>query len=204
MRITIGMPTRPRDRFRYLATWLITWFSEGYENASNCISTTGRQPAMARPTETPAIPDSARGVSNTRRSPNSSCSPSVTRNTPPSFPTSSPNTSVRSSSASDRRSASLSAFAMVTSGIALDLLELPCQVGRQVGVDPRERLPRRPRLEGQHALARPRGQRTRLTLDVVQERLVRDALRPERAQPPFQRVIAPPRLHVRLRLVPRG
>src|SRR5262249_50266390 len=147
-----------RDRFRYFATWLITWFSEGYENASNCISTTGLHPAMASPTETPAIPDSASGVSNTRRSPNTSCSPSVTRNTPPSLPTSSPNTSIRSSSASERRSASLSAFAIVISGIALHLFELARQVGRQVGVHPREQLSRRTGLQGEHALARPCGE----------------------------------------------
>jgi hypothetical protein len=36
------------------------------------------------------IPDSASGVSKQRSSPKVACSPSVTRNTPPSRPTSSP------------------------------------------------------------------------------------------------------------------
>src|SRR2546430_15642019 len=74
---------------------------------------------MASPTQTPAMPASASGVSNTRDGPNSSCRPSVTRNTPPSFPTSSPRTSVLGSSVSERRSASLIALAIVTSAIGV-------------------------------------------------------------------------------------
>ena len=47
---------------------------------------------MAIPMAVPTIPDSASGVSNTRASPNAAASPSVTRNTPPRAPTSSPKT----------------------------------------------------------------------------------------------------------------
>src|SRR5512134_4155440 len=49
------------------------------------------------PMDMPAIPDSARGVSNALSSPNSSIRPSVTRKTPPSLPTSSPRTITLSS-----------------------------------------------------------------------------------------------------------
>src|SRR5262245_50577678 len=92
---------------------------------------------------------SARGVSNTRRSPNSSWRPSVTRNTPPSLPTSSPRTRLRGSSARESRRAWLMALTMVSSAIGLPvllpgqpqgLLPLPGQVGREVGEHPREHL----------------------------------------------------------------
>src|SRR5207245_2901124 len=63
----------------------------------NCISATGRLPASARPRATPAIDDSARGVSMTRASPKRLRNPSVTRKTPPFWPTSSPSTMTRSS-----------------------------------------------------------------------------------------------------------
>ena len=43
----------------------------------------------------PTMADSASGVSSTRSSPNSACSPSVTRNTPPRVPMSSPISSTR-------------------------------------------------------------------------------------------------------------
>src|ERR1700691_1536820 len=46
---------------------------------------------------TPTISDSASGLSSTRASPNSFCSPSVTPNTPPLAPTSSPRIITRSS-----------------------------------------------------------------------------------------------------------
>src|SRR5947199_7009978 len=101
--------------------------------------------------------DSARGVSNTRSTPNSFWRPSVTRNTPPSGPMSSPSTSIRGSSANERRSASFSALTMVTSATVpsaplgcfgcepQSLLPLPGQVGREVGKDPFEHLRDRPR-----------------------------------------------------------
>src|SRR5918994_4463583 len=133
IRITAGTPTRPRVRSRYFARWLITWSSAGYEKPSNCISAMGRHPAIARPTQTPAIPASAIGVSNTRSRPNSACRPSVTRKTPPSAPTSSPNTSVRGSAASASRSAAFSAATMVSSAIAEVLLALTEERRRRVG-----------------------------------------------------------------------
>ncbi|SKT96837.1 Uncharacterised protein [Mycobacteroides abscessus subsp. abscessus] len=61
---------------------------------------------MAKPTAVPMIPDSASGVSMTRWSPKSFCSPSVTRKTPPSLPTSSPMMiTLSSSSSADRKPA---------------------------------------------------------------------------------------------------
>src|SRR5215207_2812733 len=111
----------------------MTWSSAGYEKPSNCISAIGRHPAIARPTQIPAIPASAIGVSNTRSRPNSACRPSVTRKTPPSAPTSSPNTSVRGSAASASRSAEFSAATIVCSAIAEELLTLAEQRRRRVG-----------------------------------------------------------------------
>src|SRR5713226_4175182 len=61
------------------------------------------------------MPDSASGVSITLASPKSFCSPSVTRKTPPSLPTSSPMTSTLGSFSSALRRPSL---------IALDRLSL--------------------------------------------------------------------------------
>ena len=56
--------------------------------------TGSRRPGGSRgsrgPTEVPTMPDSPSGESMTRASPKSFCSPSVTRNTPPSLPMSSP------------------------------------------------------------------------------------------------------------------
>ena len=53
-------------------------------------STTGRSPPIAEPTPMPTIVFSEIGVSRTRRSPNSSRSPSVTLNAPWKTATSSP------------------------------------------------------------------------------------------------------------------
>src|SRR3954466_14121885 len=57
----------------------------------------GRIPAIASPMLVPMMPDSARGVSVTRAAPKRACRPSVTRNTPPLRPTSSPRTTTRGS-----------------------------------------------------------------------------------------------------------
>ncbi|CKR98756.1 Uncharacterised protein [Mycobacterium tuberculosis] len=59
------------------------------------------------------IADSASGVSKHRSAPNVSASPSVTRNTPPSTATSSPNTNTRSSAAIASYRARLIAWTMV-------------------------------------------------------------------------------------------
>ena len=68
---------------------------------------------MASPIAVPMIPDSASGVSITRSSPKSFCSPSVTRKTPPSLPTSSPMMSTLGSASMAARSPSFSALASV-------------------------------------------------------------------------------------------
>src|SRR5512132_50453 len=133
IRITAGTPTRPRVRSRYFARWLITWSSAGYEKPSNCISAIGRHPAIASPTQIPAIPASAIGVSKTRSRPNSAWRPSVTRKTPPSEPTSSPNTSVRGSAARASRSAAFSAATIVSSAIAEELPALVEHGRRWIG-----------------------------------------------------------------------
>src|SRR6266508_6755474 len=113
---------------------------------------------MHNPTEIPALAASARGVSNTRWSPNSACRPSVTRNTPPCLPTSSPSTSDRGSSAREWQSASFTALTMVTSVIGPvlgrepdGLVPLPGQMrGKVAGEDPREQLFHRPGPGGDH------------------------------------------------------
>src|SRR6266853_6270999 len=97
----------------------------------NCISATGRSPAMAMPMAMPAMPDSASGVSTTRCGPYTACSPSVTRNTPPSRPISSPRRMTRSSAAISHRRASLIASTSVRSAMALPLL---LERGKQRGL----------------------------------------------------------------------
>ncbi len=67
--------------------------------SANWISTIGFSPARAMPIAMPTIPASASGVSNTRSEPYFSCSPEVTRNTPPNSPTSSPMMTAASSRA---------------------------------------------------------------------------------------------------------
>src|ERR671934_2255737 len=115
----------------------MSWSSPGYENASYCISVTGRQPAMQRPTAVPRIPASASGVSTQRFSPKRSRSPAVARKTPPARPTSSPMTSTLSSRSSSTWKASLIASTSVISLTAEDppqLRELVGERGRRVDV----------------------------------------------------------------------
>src|SRR5690349_3383641 len=109
MRIVIGNSIRPPVRHRYRPTCVISWSRHGYENASYCISHTGRHPAMHNPTAVPRIPASASGVSTQRFSPKRSRRPAVARNTPPARPTSSPMTITESSRASSTCSASFTA-----------------------------------------------------------------------------------------------
>src|SRR5687768_2068792 len=68
----------------------MSWSRQGYEKASYCISQTGRNPAMQRPTAEPRMPASASGVSTQRSAPKRSRRPAVARKTPPARPTSSP------------------------------------------------------------------------------------------------------------------
>src|SRR6056297_744394 len=78
----------------------------------------------------------------TRRAPNSSIRPSVTRKTPPSTPTSSPSTTTSSSALIAWWSARFSASIMVRSGIVValfrigtELVLLSLEVGRLLCVD---------------------------------------------------------------------
>src|ERR671925_1177764 len=113
----------------------MSWSRHGYENASYCISQTGRKPAMQRPTAVPRIPASASGVSTHRSGPKRSRSPAVARKTPPARPTSSPMTITDESRSSSTWKASLIASTMLSSAIAEDppqLIEVGAERGRRV------------------------------------------------------------------------
>src|ERR671919_537193 len=210
MRMTIGTPVVPFERYRYLAMCEMTWSRAGYENASNCISQTGFHPAWVRPSETPAMAASARGVSNTRCSPNSAWRPSVMRKTPPSLPMSSPRISTRSSPANESRSARFSAWAIVTSAIAVllgepeNLVALPDQDGWQLGEDPPEQILD---VAGRGALdAGPHrgGQVLPLRLGLEEHRLVGDPRRLQKHPEPLDGIELLPRLDVLLGAVSGG
>src|SRR6185369_3452975 len=76
------------------------------------------------PMAAPTIADSDRGVSITRSAPKRSCRPSVTRNTPPSRPTSSPRMTIRLSRSISWRRARLMACTMLRCAIS-EFLQLP-------------------------------------------------------------------------------
>src|SRR5579884_2602007 len=97
------------------------WSTAGMMKSWNWISAMGRRPLMAAPMATPTMADSASGVSMTRISPNSWCSPSVALNTPPLTPTSSPMTMTRSSLRISSRMPSRIASMYVFTGIGLAL-----------------------------------------------------------------------------------
>src|SRR3954447_1110769 len=118
MRTTSGNSISPPVRHRYRPTCVMSWSRHGYENASYCISVTGRQPAMHRPIAVPRIPASASGVSTQRFSPKRSRRPAVARKTPPARPTSSPITMTSSSRASSTWKQSLIASTISSSAIA--------------------------------------------------------------------------------------
>src|SRR4051812_8272073 len=130
MRTTSGNSMPPPVRQRYRPTCVISWSRHGYENASYCISVTGRHPAMHNPTAVPRIPASASGVSTQRSAPKRSRSPAVARKTPPERPTSSPITSTDSSRASSTWNASLIASTMRSSANAAS--EDPPELGEVV------------------------------------------------------------------------
>src|SRR5439155_12243798 len=134
----------------------MSWSRQGYENASYCISQTGRQPAMQRPIAVPMIPASASGVSKQRSGPKRSRSPAVARKTPPARPTSSPITITFGSRSSSVWSASLTASTRVSSatedppelgevraerGGRIDqrVLEEQARIGRRLGLGRRDR-----------------------------------------------------------------
>src|SRR5256885_10416509 len=118
----------------------MSWSRHGYENASYCISQTGRKPAMQRPTALPRIPASASGVSTQRSGPKRSRRPAVARKTPPARPTSSPMTRTDSSRSSSTWNASLIASTIDSSATEdpPQLLEVGAERGRRVGVGVRE------------------------------------------------------------------
>src|ERR687886_900241 len=118
----------------------MSWSRHGYENASYCISQTGRKPAMQRPTALPRIPASASGVSTHRSGPKRSRNPAVARKTPPARPTSSPMTSTDSSRSSSTWKASLIASTIESSGTENppQLLEVGAERGGRVDVGVRE------------------------------------------------------------------
>src|SRR5829696_6791673 len=89
------------------------WSIAGWMKSRNWISAIGIRPFIAIPIALPAITDSASGASITRSSPNSSSNPTVTRNTPPRRPMSSPSTTIRSSARISSASDSLIASSSV-------------------------------------------------------------------------------------------
>src|SRR5919205_423447 len=106
----------------------------------NIRSTTGRRPVIAAPTPRPVKPGSLIGVSITRPVPNSSTRPDSTLNGVPASATSSPITNTVGSRRISSASASLTAFAKVSSGI--EILRDPDEV-----VGRREALRLEPRAE---------------------------------------------------------
>src|SRR5262245_24313731 len=101
---------------------------------------------MARPTAVPMMPDSASGVSMTRSSPKSFCSPSVIRKTPPSLPMSSPMSTTLESASMALRRPVLSALPIVScsamsvpplerADVTGELLALGVHLWRALGVD---------------------------------------------------------------------
>ena len=66
------------------------WSNAHEMKSANWNSTTGRRPISAAPQASPVKPDSAMGVSTTRRGLKRSSRPLVTLNAPPNWPTSSP------------------------------------------------------------------------------------------------------------------
>src|SRR5438876_2027997 len=91
------------------------------KKSPNMMSTTGRSPVIAAPTPRPVMPASEIGESSTRSGPNSSTSPESTLNGVPASATSSPITKTAGSRRSSSASASLIAFAKVSSRVATAL-----------------------------------------------------------------------------------
>src|SRR5690606_21654133 len=95
------------------------------------------------PIAVPTMPDSLIGVSKQRSWPYFCCRPAVTRKTPPKYPTSSPNTTTRSSRLIDTSSASRSASIIVIRAMSEPgLLPLTAQMRRHRLVDALEHVAR--------------------------------------------------------------
>src|SRR5438874_1020509 len=120
----------------------MSWSRQGYENASYCISQTGRSPARQRPTAAPSMPASASGVSTQRSGPKRSRRPAVARKTPPARPTSSPITSTDSSRASSVWRASFTASTSVSSATVCILRDHRGDLARRIRVRVLEHEPR--------------------------------------------------------------
>src|SRR5512135_1849350 len=88
----------------------------------------------------PTIPVSARGVSITRSGPKRLNRPSVTRNTPPSFPTSSPRITTSLSRSISSRNARFKAWTVFIIAIS-EILELPRLLLREAGKGVSEHIP---------------------------------------------------------------
>src|SRR5947208_12049734 len=200
MRTTSGNSIAPPVRQRYRPTCVISWSRHGYENASYCISQTGRQPAMQSPTAEPRIPASARGVSTQRSGPKRSRNPAVARKTPPARPTSSPITITSGSRSSSTWNASLTASTSVSSAT-----EHPPQLG-EVLVEGRGRRSQCMREEQRRVR---RGLRLRLRdslahpLQSLRSHRLRSLVR-EQAQPPQVRLVAAQAFPLLLLLHSRG
>src|SRR3954467_7161431 len=174
MRTTSGNSICPPVRQRERPTAGISWSRHGYEKASYCISQTGRQPAMQRPTAEPRIPASASGVSTQRSGPKRSRRPAVARKTPPARPTSSPSTSTLSSRSSSTWKASLTASTRVSSAkdplqlgevgpergrrVDVGVLEHQRRVGERLRLSGGDPVAHQPRRLGAHGLGRPVGE----------------------------------------------
>src|SRR4029453_3319802 len=179
--------------------------SAGKENPSNRIPGTGRQPASERPTQIPAIPASAIGVLNTRSGPKVRRRPSVTRYTPPSPPTSPPNTSVRGSVFRASRSAAFSAATIVYSAIRPLGRRSPValQAFGRLRIGEREELLGRRRSEGRDPGPNVGHPLLRLVLAIGHERLVGNPRVQQVLQVPVDRIALAPQPDLVRAPVPR-
>ena len=107
--IVSGIVAAPPNMYFNFAAWLTIWSKATQMKSMNMMSTIGRRPVTAEPTPRPMIACSLIGVSTTRRSPNSACSPAYVPNTPPNAPMSSPAQNTFSLAAISWRTASLNA-----------------------------------------------------------------------------------------------
>src|SRR5215203_344513 len=95
------------------------------------------------PMAAPTMPSSLIGVTKHRLLPKRCCSPAVQRNTPPKYPTSSPNTTTLSSLSIITAIASRMASIIVLRGMLVArFLALAAQMRRHLGVDALEHVPR--------------------------------------------------------------
>src|SRR6185503_9330430 len=176
VRTTSGTVSWPPDMKCAFAAAFASWSSASVRKSTYMISSTGRSPAWAAPIATPVIAASLIGVLITRETPNSSASPAVAVNGPPSA-TSSPSTITRSSPRIASASARLIAPIVVVSAIRVH--HPSGQVGRWERALPREA----------HGALDPVGGRGR---DPAERLLVEPARRAPLALEPEDRVLLPP------------